>query len=379
MKPEKPKLLNLILESCLNFLETYKKASPDRVVLFLLPYYSYLSFMKPKMTYLLILLTFGVILPDIVIAQRQVKQFYKNDGTQVRRERDADYIRIFRKEHSQDPLYVLTEYYPDQQVKRTGKVSDVGKPLLFEGEVISYYPNGEKRFEAIYERGMQVGTATHYYENGQLHKKVKHAIFQIVLSGGLETARKPDTLLWFYDPSGEVKVAEGNGFVRETDSEQDFEEGEYRDGVREGEWKGSFLKQKYTFTETYKGGILVSGESVDENNNRFPYSNMIISAKFGSTSENSIDQFRVAVQKIFKLPARAVRAQASGVVRVEFVIDENGETTEFKILEDPGYGLGYEAINAIKLAGKWTPGLNRGVPVRVRHELPLRINFRTTN
>ncbi|HLW50016.1 MAG TPA: energy transducer TonB, partial [Sphingobacteriaceae bacterium] len=154
---------------------------------------------------------------------------------------------------------------------------------------------------------------------------------------------------------------------------------EYRNGVREGEWKGTFLKQKYTFTETYKGGLLVSGESVDENNNKFPYSNLIISPKFGSTPENSVNQFRKDVQKIFRPSTRAMRAQANGMISVEFVINEAGETAEFKILEDPGYGLGYEAINAIKLAGKWTPGLNRGVPVRVKQVLPLRVSFRVVN
>lgn len=91
----------------------------------------------------------GIVFPETVIAQRQIKQFYKNDGTQVRREKEADYTRIFQKERSQDPLYKMTEYYPDQQIKRTGKVFDLRKPLLFEGELISYYPNGKKKFSEL--------------------------------------------------------------------------------------------------------------------------------------------------------------------------------------------------------------------------------------
>lgn len=336
----------------------------------------YLSPMKTTI-YLITIFSLGLLNLPTTFAQRPVKQYYKNDGAQVRREKEADFIRILQKEKRSDTHYNLTEYYPDQQIKRTGRVPDLTPPLLFEGQVVSYYPNGNKKLESHYVKGQQVGTSTYYYENGQMHKVVKHAIPQFSLLGTKNTIQPPDTLLWFYEPQGAIKVAEGNGFVRETDNEQDYEEGEYRNGVREGEWRGTFLKQKYSFSEKYSGGYLVSGVSIDENNQKTPYKELMIAPTYGSGAQNSVDQFRMSVQRIFTIPSLAIRAQAGGLISVEFVIDEKGETTEFKLLQDPGHGLGQEAINAIKLAGKWTPGINRGVPVRVKQVLPLRISVQT--
>lgn len=59
-------------------------------------------------------------------------------------------------------------------------------------------------------------------------------------------------------------------------------------------------------------------------------------------------------------------------VYVAFVIEIDGSMTDIKVLKDPGYGLGKEAIRVLKsLKTKWTPGMVGSKPVRTAYNLPI--------
>lgn len=61
-------------------------------------------------------------------------------------------------------------------------------------------------------------------------------------------------------------------------------------------------------------------------------------------------------------------------VSVSFVIEKDGSMTDIRVLKDPGYGLGREAIRVLKsLKTKWTPGILDGKPVRTAYNLPITI------
>jgi periplasmic protein TonB len=61
-------------------------------------------------------------------------------------------------------------------------------------------------------------------------------------------------------------------------------------------------------------------------------------------------------------------------VSVSFVIEKDGSMTDIKVLKDPGYGLGAEAIRVLKsLKTKWSPGIMNGNPVRTSYNLPIMI------
>ncbi len=63
----------------------------------------------------------------------------------------------------------------------------------------------------------------------------------------------------------------------------------------------------------------------------------------------------------------------SGVVKVSFVIEKNGEVDDVIILNDLGYGTGKEAKRVLLKCPKWSPGEQNGLPVRVLFELPISI------
>jgi protein TonB len=59
-------------------------------------------------------------------------------------------------------------------------------------------------------------------------------------------------------------------------------------------------------------------------------------------------------------------------VSVAFVIEKDGSMTDIRVLKDPGYGLGAEAIRVLKsLKTKWSPGILDGKPVRTSYNLPI--------
>ncbi|MCC9017045.1 MULTISPECIES: energy transducer TonB [Flavobacterium] len=61
-------------------------------------------------------------------------------------------------------------------------------------------------------------------------------------------------------------------------------------------------------------------------------------------------------------------------VYVSFVIEKDGSITDIMVKNDPGYGIGKEAIRVLKsLKTKWSPGILNGNPVRTAYNLPITI------
>ena len=59
-------------------------------------------------------------------------------------------------------------------------------------------------------------------------------------------------------------------------------------------------------------------------------------------------------------------------IYVSFVVERDGSMTAIHVKNDPGYGLGAEAIRVLKsLKTKWTPGIINSKPVRTAYSLPI--------
>lgn len=64
-----------------------------------------------------------------------------------------------------------------------------------------------------------------------------------------------------------------------------------------------------------------------------------------------------------------------GQVVVNFVVNEDGSISNIKILKGITKGLNEEAKRVIKTMPKWEPGEQRGKPVKVRVNLPIRFSL----
>lgn len=60
-------------------------------------------------------------------------------------------------------------------------------------------------------------------------------------------------------------------------------------------------------------------------------------------------------------------------VIVQFIVEIDGSLTDIKVLRDPGYGVGKEAIRVLNGLPKWAPAQQNGRNVRSRFTLPITI------
>lgn len=89
-------------------------------------------------------------------------------------------------------------------------------------------------------------------------------------------------------------------------------------------------------------------------------------------------QYPGGLGEFYKLIAKNYRAPnlsgVSGTVIMSFIIEKDGSLTDLKVVKDLGYGTGEEAIRVLKLSLLWQPATQRGVPVRCRYSIPIKIN-----
>jgi len=79
--------------------------------------------------------------------------------------------------------------------------------------------------------------------------------------------------------------------------------------------------------------------------------------------------------KNVKYPEEARDLGIQGRVFVTFVVEIDGSITDVKILRGIGGGCDKEAIRVVKSMPKWIPGKQRGVPVRVQFNLPIKFTL----
>ena len=80
-----------------------------------------------------------------------------------------------------------------------------------------------------------------------------------------------------------------------------------------------------------------------------------------------------------KYPAIARENGVEGTCVIQFVVEKTGKVTDAKVVRDIGAGCGDEALRVVNLMNKenkkWTPGKQRGRPVRVQFTLPVKFKL----
>ena len=81
------------------------------------------------------------------------------------------------------------------------------------------------------------------------------------------------------------------------------------------------------------------------------------------------------LQKRVKYPEIAKKAGVEGTVFLQFIVDEQGNVVDPVVLRGIGAGCDEEALKAIRTA-KFSPGMQRGKPVKVKFSLPVRFRLK---
>ncbi|WP_035645716.1 energy transducer TonB [Flavobacterium sp. ASV13] len=268
------------------------------------------------------------------------------------------YIRLIEKYYSDEKSYVFKDYYKSEKLKAIGHTLD--KDILKrDGQFISYYENGKKKSTVTYVNNKKTGREFNWYENGDIKSEFEY--FE------LKDKTTDYKINNFWNTQKEHTVIDGNGDYTYKD-EYSEESGKLKNGQPDGIWTGKHFKKKLSFSENYENGKLVSGITKDSLNIEHPYTEI----RQQPAPKKGINSFYSYVGKSMNIPVEA-RNTVYGKIFLTFIVDEEGNLVEPKILKGLGYGLDENAIKIIKEAKKWNPGIYRGIPVRVLYSLPITI------
>jgi protein TonB len=131
----------------------------------------------------------------------------------------------------------------------------------------------------------------------------------------------------------------------------------------------ALIQGPVTDQETYSNGsgdeLLAAGGSIGDGDAFFMVEEM------PTFKGGGLDKFREWIYKHTNYPQEAVDAKIRGKVTLTFVVEKDGSVTHVEIVKSVHPLLDNEAVKVISESPKWTPGLQRGLPVRVRYVIPL--------
>jgi TonB family protein len=84
------------------------------------------------------------------------------------------------------------------------------------------------------------------------------------------------------------------------------------------------------------------------------------------------DGYRDFLLANIKYPEEAVKKGVTGTVYVTFVVQKDGSIANVKVLRGIGTGCDEEAVRVVRLMPKWNPGEQKGKPVDVQYNLPIK-------
>lgn len=60
---------------------------------------------------------------------------------------------------------------------------------------------------------------------------------------------------------------------------------------------------------------------------------------------------------------------------VTFIVEKDGSLSKIELSNNPGFGIAEEIQRIFAISQKWTPGYNKGEPVRTLYRFPMTIQF----
>jgi TonB family protein len=84
-------------------------------------------------------------------------------------------------------------------------------------------------------------------------------------------------------------------------------------------------------------------------------------------------KFGEFLSKNIRYPKEMHDKGIQGRVYISFIVETDGTLSTIKVLKEPGFGSGEEAVRVMSMSPKWNPGIQDARPVRVQFTVP--INF----
>ena len=314
-----------------------------------------------KNSFYLMLISFLLLSAPAVLGQ--TTYYLKNNGDYAISKETANFIRIVEARAGDLGLHPTNEFYLSGAKRSTGQ-SFRKDPPLYQGTFISYFEDGTTKQLIQYDRGQMVDTAVLYYPNGKVYQLLRRPKFGDSSQTYIETLN---------DSSGTASVQAGNGraMIYDADFRYITAQGNIKDGRYEGEWKGELRDADLLrYTEQYQQGKLLSGESTDEQGNKYQYTESEVKPTFSGGMRN----FYIYVIRNIRYPRQLAMARTQGIAQISFVVRRTGEIADAHAINDVHPALATEAIRILKGAKGWIPGQRKGKSVDMALVMPFTFN-----
>lgn len=270
------------------------------------------------------------------------------------------YYRVIESYDPTTELYNIKDHYKSGVLQMEGH-SKTKDGATKQGAFVFYYENGKTKSKTNYSKSKLVGIDEQWYDNGL--KKSEGEYFET--EKGFLTDYK---MYQYWNPEGKQMVTNGVGAF-EVKTEKFSDSGRIQNGLKEGEWIGTYINN-CSYTENYYKGELVTGTSKDADGNQYSYT--LFETK--PQPIRGINDFYTYIGKNFKIPKEY--KSVNGKIYTNFIVDKNGAIVEPKTIKSLNATLDQEAIRVITSYEKWIPAKQRGQYVRVLYSLPITLSGR---
>lgn len=301
-----------------------------------------------------------IVLFAVSVKAQEITQYYLNNNVATQSKDSATYQIKFKT--NENGLVSFERYCMNGQLKEKGTVQNM-TTLIKEGEITTFYENGNKKDVTFYAGGLPNGIKTHYFPSGKVNYKI------LVNSAGYgDNHQKDESIKYLFsmNKDGEITLVDGNGvFLVYNDDLEVTQEGIVKNTEADGAWKG-FDKSNLVFSEFYQNGKLIKGESYAADGKIYNYQ-----------QRNKRPEPKGGINNFYNYVINSMQDLNlnNEKMMMKFVVDVNGSLKNIEVINSSNQKINALAVNTLKNAPKWNPALEQGKPVQVAYFMPISIKY----
>jgi protein TonB len=151
--------------------------------------------------------------------------------------------------------------------------------------------------------------------------------------------------------------------------------GTYKNGQRDGEWIGYYRNGQVAGDVVYENDKQVSGTFYNDDGSKNKKIKEFIRE---SEYPGGAAQWLRFLNKTLKYPDNAVKKKIEGTVLVQFIVDEEGNPTDVKVIKPVNPDLDAEAVRVISASKDWEPAIYGGRFVKSYKKQPIVFKLTTS-
>lgn len=230
----------------------------------------------------------------------------------------------------------VRDYFGDGSIQMKGNYEND----LHHGIFIYYSKSGGYEAAGKYHRDQRVGKWEQFHSNGILERELFYN-------------QEGEFVATLWDSLGNVLIKNGAGYVKRTRLNGTVEEeGFYKQGAKEGVWKGNHPDGAPYFEEYYEHGRLETGRSLSRDGRRFNYDGTSHLALPAGGWAN----YRAYLAKAAKL----YRTSKSGRVGLYFRVTPDSRITDIIVQQSLDFQADRWAKEIVQKGPKWLPARLHG-------------------